>query len=99
MLKRLKADEVLVIRILLDLVNKFTICKTHSLLQDHGTDHHSGRFGSIARAGSKHGFIEGFPGPPGQLFCQLDPPIIWIQLHSACGIEIDETELFIAIIA
>ena len=47
MLKRVEPDKVLVVRILFDLVNKSSVCKAHSLLQDKGAQDHTSRFGYV----------------------------------------------------
>ena len=99
MLKSVQSDEVLVVRILSDLVNKSTIRKAHPLLQDQGAKYHSSRLGDIACSGWKHCLLESFPCLPRQLFSEFDPFIVLIQLHSASGIEIGETELLIVIIS
>ena len=50
MLECRKANEVLVIRILADLVNKFPISISHAELNDHGAQHHTAWLGDISRS-------------------------------------------------
>ena len=95
MLEWFNPDEVLVVRILLDLFNQIPIRESHPLLDDEWTNDHPAGFCHAAFDPGKQGCIWCFPDLPRQSIGVLYPFILTIQLHPTGCIELEKAQLLV----
>jgi hypothetical protein len=92
-LESFKPNEVLVVRILLDLFHKLPIRESHPLLNDERTKNHPAGFCNVSCCRCEYGGILRFPSFPWQPIRSFHPFILTVQLHPTGCIELEKAQL------
>ena len=87
------SNEILIVRILLDLFHKLPIRESHPLLDDERTEYHPAGFCNVSCCRCEYGGILRFPSFPWQSVGTFYPFVLIIRLHSTRCIELEKAQL------